>query len=86
MTVRISTDLFTHTGNGDFNAEHSELRFEPGFGPGSGHTPRSITLVNPKTGGERLYEGRISHFDREGDLTHWTWWSLQGGMLTVWND
>ena len=80
MTVRVSTDKFTHTGNGNFNAEASEI-----FGP-CGTIPRSITLVNPKTGGERLYEGRIGHFDREGDLTEWTWWSLQGGMLTVWND
>jgi hypothetical protein len=84
MTVRVSTDKFTHTGNGNFNAEHSELYFEPGFGRGG--LPSTVTLVNPKTGGERLYEARLPHFDREGVMTHWTWWSAEGGMLTVWND
>lgn len=78
MTIRISTDKFTHTGGGNFNAEASDT-FTSGL-------PERVLLVNPKTGGTRLYEARMRHLDREGDVTHWTWWAVEGGTLTVWND
>ena len=87
MTIRISTDKFTHTGGGNFNAEASAIGRE--LGPEYTYLsrlPERVLLVNPKTGGTRLYEARMRHLDREGDVTHWTWWAVEGGTLTVWND
>lgn len=80
--MTLSTDNFSHHGGGTFSAEASDIGLPPGFA-----LPITITLVNPKTQGERLYAARLNLVDDGGeDILGWQWWSDEGGTVTIYND
>ena len=73
--ISTRTHGMTHSGNGNFVVDASDLRVSPYRVAQC--APKQITLWNPRTGGKRVYKstGRM-----------WVFKADEGGELTVLND
>lgn len=80
--MELSTNKFWWDGKeGLFSQNISSLQLPKGVTFQLG-----ITLKNPKTCGREHFMYKKTHYDTEGDVTHWAFESENNLTMLIWND